>query len=109
MRGSSHSPVPISWMRRVLTPAAASVCTAAVDGVGAVRNEDRVGLARRLRDALHRPLHLRAVERIAFHRDDAAAAARDRLLERGLHHAAVGVVGDQRRERALALLRSRSR
>ena len=73
------------------------------DRIGAVRNEDRIDLPRRLRDAPHRPLHLRAVERIALHRDDAAAAARHRLLERRLHHRAVGVVGNERRERALAL------
>ena len=35
---------------------------------------------------LHRRLHLRLVERIALERDDASAAARHRLLERGLDH-----------------------
>ncbi len=57
----------------------------------------------------HRPLHLRAVERIALERDDAAAAARHRLLERGLDHGAVGIVRNERGERALALARPRSR
>ena len=59
--------------------------------------------------AAHRPLHAGSVERIALERDDAAAAARHRLLERGLHHGAVGIVREQRGERALALRERRSR
>ncbi len=42
------------------------------------------------------------VVRIALERDDLAAAARHRLLERRFDHRAVGIVRDQRREGALS-------
>ena len=53
----------------------------------------------------HRRLHLALVERIALERDDAAAAARDRLLECRLDHGAIGVVRHERGERPFALAR----
>ena len=68
-----------------------------------------VGAARRLGDGPNRGLHLGAVDRIALERDDAGAAARDRLLERRLHHRAIGVVGDRGRERRVCPARPHSR
>ena len=49
------------------------------------------------------PLHLAAVGRIAFKRNDAAAAARNRLLEGRFDHRAVGVFGYQGGKRPFAL------
>ena len=59
--------------------------------------------ARRLRHVAHRALHLGPVERVALERHDAAAPPRHRLLERRLDHRAIGIVRDERGERALSL------
>ena len=72
-------------------------------GVGAVGNENGIGQLRRLRDVAHRSLHLRPVGRIALERDDPAAPPRHDLLERRLHHAAIGIVGNERGDRPFVL------
>ena len=46
--------------------------------------------------------HAGRIGRIAFERDDAAAAPRHRLLEGSLDHRAIGIVRHHRRERTLA-------
>ena len=43
-----------------------------------------------------------AIGAVFFERDDAAALAADRLLERGFDHIAIGIVGQQRREGPLS-------
>ena len=71
-------------------------------GVGAVGDEDVVDAAGSLRDAARRFGHTRGILRIFFQHDDAAAAARNFLLQRGFDHRAIGIVGQHRRERAFA-------
>ena len=77
MRGSSHSPVPSSWTRLVLTPLAASVCTTAGTASAPSGMKIASALRRRLRDVAAPAPASRPVERIALDRDHAAAAARD--------------------------------
>ena len=61
--------------------------------------QQRIRLAERLRHGARRR---RAIGAVFLERDDAAALAADRLLERGLDHIAIGIVGHQRGEGALA-------
>ena len=69
------------------------------DRIAVVGDQQRIGLAERLR---HRPRRRRAIGAVFFERDDAPALAADRLLEGGLDHIAIGIVGQQRGERALS-------
>ena len=85
----------------VSTPFAASACTTA----GTVSAPSGMKIASRGPPPAPRCGPAPAsglVERIALERDDAAAAPRHRLLEGGLDHRAVGIVRDQRGERAFA-------
>ena len=44
----------------------------------------------------------RTIDAVFLERDDASALAADRLLERGFHHIAIGIVGQHRRKGLLA-------
>ena len=109
MRGSSHNPVPRSCTRCVSTPAAVSACT--TGGTASAPSGMKIASAPRAACAtqLGRRLHLARIERVALERDDAAAAARHRLLERGLDHVAVGVVRTASRRTSACRWRRRSR
>ncbi len=87
-------------------PAAVSASAVATTDSPSSAMKQRVGLAERLR---HGPRRRRAIGAVFLERDDAPALAADRLLERGLHHIAIGIVGQQRRERSSCRCRRSNR
>ena len=80
-------------MLRRLAPAAVSASAVATTEFAIVGHQKGVRRTQRLR---HRPCRGGAIGAIFLERDDAPAFAPDRLLERGLDHIAIGVVGHQR-------------
>ena len=98
-RGLSHRPVPSNWMLRKFAPAAVSASAVATTESPSSAMNKRI---RRPSDLRHRPRRGRAIGAVFLERDDAPALAADRLLERRLHHIAIGVVGQQRGERSLS-------
>src|SRR2546430_1037463 len=72
-------------------------------GTAMRRERSRGPGAERFDPRAHRAVHLRLVERLALERDHAAPAARQHLLERSFDDSPVGIVGNERGERAPAL------
>ena len=65
------------------------------DRIAVVGDQQRIGLAERLRHGAGRR---RAIGAVFLEGHDAPAAAGHRLLEGRLHHIAIGIVRQQRRE-----------
>ncbi len=99
-RGLSHRPVPSSWMFFKLAPAAVSASAIATTESPSSAMNSASAVAERLRHGARRARRDR--RRIFRNADDAAALAADGLLEGGLHHIAIGIVGQQRGEGSLA-------
>ena len=97
-RGWSHSPVPSNWMLRKFAPAAVKAsAVATTDSPSSAINSASAepATARRSAPGWSGRRHISQTRRCV-------PLAADRLLERGFDHIAVGIVGQQRRERFLS-------